>query len=71
MTPEDEGLLLRELAMMSAKCQATMAHIGEWEREFNKPVVSSTQAAIWAMARQLGGERISGFGRLLEQMPAG
>jgi len=48
----------------------TMASISEWEREFKKPVVSSTQAAVWAMARQLGGERISGFGRLLEQMPA-
>ena len=49
----------------------TMASIAAWEREFRKPVVSSTQAAVWAMARQLGGERIPGFGRLLEQMPAG
>ena len=49
----------------------TMASIAAWEREFNKPVVTSTQAALWAMARQLGGERIAGFGRLLEQMPAG
>ena len=49
----------------------TMASIATWEREFGKPVVSSTQAAVWAMARQLGGERIAGFGRLLEQMPAG
>ncbi len=47
----------------------TMASIAAWEREFNKPVVTSTQASLWAMARQLGGERISGFGRLLEQMP--
>jgi maleate cis-trans isomerase len=49
----------------------TMASITAWESEFKKPVVSSTQAAVWAMARQLGGERIAGFGRLLEQMPAG
>jgi maleate cis-trans isomerase len=49
----------------------TMASIVAWEREFGKPVVSSTQAAVWAMAKQLGGERIYGFGRLLEQMPAG
>jgi maleate cis-trans isomerase len=48
----------------------TMASIAAWEREFGKPVVSSTQAAVWAMARELGGERIPGFGRLLEQMPA-
>ena len=49
----------------------TMGSIAGWEREFGKPVVSSTQAAVWAMAKQLGGERIPGFGRLLEQMPAG
>jgi maleate cis-trans isomerase len=49
----------------------TMASIAAWEREFNKPVVSSTQAAVWALAKQLGGEPISGFGRLLERMPAG
>lgn len=47
----------------------TMASIAEWEREFNKPVVTSTQAALWATARQLGGAPIAGFGRLLEQMP--
>jgi len=47
----------------------TMMSIAAWEREFGKPVVTSTQAAVWAMARQLGGERISGFGRLLEEMP--
>src|SRR5262245_52825512 len=50
---------------------ATIASIAAWEREFNKPVVTSTQASVWAMARQLGGERIAGFGRLLDQMPAG
>jgi maleate cis-trans isomerase len=49
----------------------TMASIAAWERELGKPVVSSTQAAVWAMARELGGERIAGFGRLLEQMPEG
>ncbi|HET7157393.1 MAG TPA: hypothetical protein VFI62_00260, partial [Burkholderiales bacterium] len=49
----------------------TMASIAAWEREFGKPVVSSTQAAVWAMARQLGGDRIAGFGRLLEEMPKG
>src|SRR5688572_11204990 len=48
-----------------------MAAVGAWEREFKKPVVTSTQAAVWAMARQLGGERVPGFGRLLEEMPPG
>ncbi len=47
----------------------TMASIAGWEREFNKLVVTSTQAALWAMARQLGGEPLAGFGRLLEQLP--
>jgi maleate cis-trans isomerase len=50
---------------------ATMGSIPAWEVEFNKPVVSSTQAALWAMMRQLGGEAAPGFGRLLEQMPSG
>ncbi len=49
----------------------TMASIAAWEREFNKPVVTTNQASVWAMARQLGGERIPGFGRLLEQLPPG
>ncbi|HYC47899.1 MAG TPA: aspartate/glutamate racemase family protein [Burkholderiales bacterium] len=47
----------------------TMKSIPAWERELGKPVVSSTQAAVWAMAKQLGGERIAGYGRLLETMP--
>lgn len=47
----------------------TMGSIAAWEREFGKPVVSSTQAAVWAVARELRGERIAGFGRLLEQLP--
>lgn len=48
----------------------TMASIAAWEREFDKPVVTSTQAALWAMARELGGEPIAGYGRLLERLPA-
>ena len=48
----------------------TMASIAEWEREMGKPVISSTQAAVWAMARALGGEAIRGYGRLLEELPA-
>jgi maleate isomerase len=49
----------------------TVASIPGWEREFRKPVVTSTQAAVWAMALALGSERVPGFGRLLEEMPAG
>jgi len=49
----------------------TVASIAAWEREFNKPVVTTNQASVWAVARQLGGERIPGWGGLLDQMPAG
>jgi maleate cis-trans isomerase len=49
----------------------TLGSIAAWEREFGKPVVSSTQAAVWAVACELGGERMAGFGRLLDELPAG
>lgn len=29
MTPDDEAALLRELATLAARCQATLSHIGE------------------------------------------
>jgi maleate isomerase len=46
----------------------TMASIAGWEREFSKPVVTTNQAALWAVRRRLGGsgERFPGLGRLLE-----
>ena len=45
----------------------TMSFIGEWEREFKKPVVTTNQAAFWAVLQRLGGsERCPGLGRLLE-----
>ena len=44
----------------------TMSFIGEWEREFKKPVVTTNQAAFWAVLQRLGGsERCPGLGRLL------
>jgi maleate isomerase len=45
----------------------TMQSIPEWEREFNKPVITTNQAALWAMMRALGSkDRLQGFGKLLE-----
>src|SRR5881227_1828031 len=45
----------------------TIANIPEWEREFNKPVVTTNQAAFWAVLQRLGAsERCRGLGRLLE-----
>jgi maleate isomerase len=50
----------------------TMPSIAAWEREFGKPVVTTNQASVWAMLRHFGGhDRIAGFGRLLEALPAG
>jgi len=50
----------------------TMASIAGWEREFGKPVVTTNQASFWAMLGILKtGDRIPGFGRLLEEAPAG
>jgi len=44
----------------------TMSFIGEWEREFKKPVVTTNQAALWAVGQRLGTPvRIPGLGRLL------
>ena len=47
-----------------------MASIPAWEREFKKPVITTNQAALWAMLRALGSkDRVPGLGKLLE-MPA-
>jgi len=49
----------------------TMASIPAWEREFDKPVVTTNQAAFWAVTRRLGSkDRLPGLGRLLEQAAA-
>jgi len=48
----------------------TMPSIADWEREFGKPVITTNQAALWAMMRTMGvREPLSGLGRLLSQMP--
>jgi maleate cis-trans isomerase len=49
---------------------ATLASVTAWESELGKPVVTSSQAALWAVARELEGEPIAGYGRLLAQLPA-
>src|SRR5207302_821464 len=43
----------------------TMASIEGWEEEFNKPVVTTNQAALWAVRQRLGSDdRFPGLGRL-------
>jgi maleate cis-trans isomerase len=47
----------------------TMPFIPDWEREFGKPVITTNQAALWAMMRLMGvREPLAGLGRLLSQM---
>ena len=44
----------------------TMASIAEWEAEFNKPVVTTNQAALWATRQRLGSpDPMPGLGKLL------
>jgi maleate isomerase len=50
----------------------TMASIAGWEREFNKPVITTNQASFWAMLTMLQtGDRVPGYGRLLAEAPGG
>jgi maleate isomerase len=50
----------------------TLTAITAWEAEFKKPVVTTNQASVWAMLRYFAAtDRLSGLGRLLEQLPAG
>src|SRR5467141_4986242 len=49
----------------------TMSSIASWEREFEKPVVTTNQASFWAMLRAFNSaERLPAFGRLLAEVPA-
>jgi maleate isomerase len=48
----------------------TMTFISEWERAIGKPVITTNQAALWAMLRIMRADEIvPGLGRLLELMP--
>lgn len=49
----------------------TMPFIAGWEQQFRKPVITTNQAALWAMMSVMHiTTPLPGFGRLLEQMPA-
>jgi maleate cis-trans isomerase len=50
----------------------TMDWIGGWERQFGKPVITTNQAALWAVLQTMKFDMpLPGKGRLLEQLPAG
>ncbi len=49
----------------------TMEAIERLERELGKPVISTTQASVWAALRMIGGiEGVQGYGRLLRDLLA-
>ena len=49
----------------------TMVHVPAWENEFGKPVITTNQAALWAMFGVMRGtEKLPGLGRLLAELPA-
>lgn len=48
---------------------ATMASIDGWERELGRPVVTTNQACVWAVAKELGGAPVPNAGRLLAMLP--
>jgi maleate cis-trans isomerase len=49
----------------------TLASLEAWERRLAKPVVTSSSACLWAVARVLRGEPLRGYGRLLAELPGG
>jgi maleate cis-trans isomerase len=49
-----------------------MDWIAAWERQFGKPVITTNQAALWAVLQTMKVDTpLAGKGRLLEQLPAG
>jgi maleate cis-trans isomerase len=50
----------------------TMDFIAAWERQFGKPVITTNQATLWAVLRDMKvSTPLAGKGRLLENLPPG
>jgi arylmalonate decarboxylase len=50
----------------------TMSFVPAWEKELSRPVITTNQAALWAMMGIMKvSEKLPGLGRLLAEMPAG
>jgi maleate isomerase len=50
----------------------TKDRISPWEQQFGKPVITTNQAALWAVLREMKiNKPLPGWGRLLAQMPVG
>jgi maleate cis-trans isomerase len=49
----------------------TMSFVSEWEHAIGKPVITSNQAALWAMLQIMRvDDKLPGLGQLLDEMPA-
>ena len=49
----------------------TLRFISDWERAVGRPVITTNQAALWAMVQIMqADEKLPSLGRLLEEMPA-
>lgn len=49
----------------------TMSFVSEWEHAIGKPVITSNQAALWAMLQIMQvNDGLPGLGQLLDEMPA-
>src|ERR1700730_5152147 len=60
-----------EVFVVPAGNLPNMSFVTRWERAVGKPVISTTQAALWAMLQIMRvDEKLPGLGRLLEEMPA-
>lgn len=60
-----------EAIVLSCTNWKTMDAIERLERELGKPVISTTQASVWAALRAIGGiEGVPGYGRLLRDLTA-
>ncbi len=55
--------------LCSCTAWRSLEAVDEFERRTGKPVVSSNQATIWAIYRNLGiSEPLGGYGKLLESL---
>jgi maleate cis-trans isomerase len=59
-----------EVFVVPAGNLPTLSFIPRWESAVGKPVITTNQAALWAMLQIMrADEKLPGLGRLLEEMP--
>jgi maleate isomerase len=61
-----------DAVIMAGGAFRALGLIEDWEQRIGKPVVTTNQVLMWAAVQAVGGdEKITGYGRLLAQMPEG